>query len=91
MKNKKVPMRTCIGCRQTKPKSELIRIAAYEGEVNVDVTGKAKGRGVYICPDEKCLEKAKKSKALSRGLKVEVTEETAEKVWKEMAENAGKD
>ena len=56
---KKVPMRRCVGCMESKPKKELIRIAGYEGEVSLDPTGKAKGRGAYLCPNRQCLEKAK--------------------------------
>ena len=62
---KKVPMRKCVGCMESKPKKELIRIAGYEGQVALDPTGKAKGRGVYLCPNAECLAKAKK-KAGSR-------------------------
>lgn len=61
MKERKVPMRKCVGCMQSKEKQALIRIAAYEGQISVDPSGRAKGRGVYICknsPD--CREKAEK-------------------------------
>ena len=60
---KNVPMRRCVGCMESKPKNELIRIAGYENTVTLDLTGKAKGRGVYLCPGTKCLEKAKKKRA----------------------------
>ncbi len=59
MKNK-VPMRRCVGCMESKPKKELVRIASYEGDVSLDLTGRAKGRGVYLCPKGDCLRKAKK-------------------------------
>ena len=61
LKNKKIPMRRCVGCMESKPKGSLIRIACYEDNITVDPTGKAKGRGVYLCPDRECMEKAKKS------------------------------
>ena len=67
MKERKVPMRKCVGCMQSKEKQALIRIAAYEGQISVDPSGRAKGRGVYICknsPD--CREKAEKRRALER-------------------------
>ena len=48
MKNKKIPMRRCVGCMESKPKNSMIRIACYEGEISIDPAGKAKGRGV-IC------------------------------------------
>lgn len=74
------PMRTCIGCRESKPKQDMIRIACYEGELSVDVTGRAKGRGVYICRDTECLEKAFKTKAIKRGFKMNFDDEALERV-----------
>lgn len=68
---RKVPMRTCIGCRQSKNKKELIRVVRNkEGNVYVDLTGKMNGRGAYICADVNCLEKAIKSKGLEKTLKI---------------------
>ncbi len=70
---KKIPMRQCAGCREMKPKRELIRIVrSPEGDISVDFTGKKSGRGVYVCNDTQCLQKAVKSKALSRALETEV-------------------
>lgn len=61
---KKIPMRQCLGCREMKPKTELIRIVSdASGETHIDLTGKANGRGAYICPQEICLKKAAKSRA----------------------------
>ncbi|MBE5759392.1 MAG: YlxR family protein [Clostridiales bacterium] len=76
MKQKKIPMRMCIACRESKPKKELIRIVKNkEGELNVDTTGKMPGRGAYLCPSVECLERAFKTKALQRALEVNMTEE----------------
>lgn len=75
MKNKRVPMRKCIGCMESKPKSELIRIAGFEGKVSPDPSGKAKGRGVYLCRDEACLRKAIKKKALSRSIGIKLSDD----------------
>ena len=62
---KKIPIRTCIGCGEGKPKRELIRIVkTTEGEVLIDSTGKKNGRGAYICKSEDCLNKVIKSKRL---------------------------
>ena len=73
---KRKPQRTCLGCRTSKDKNELIRIVrSPEGTVSCDLTGKANGRGAYICPDSACLAKAVKSRALSRALKTEIPEE----------------
>lgn len=84
MKTQKTPMRKCIGCNTSKPKKELIRIACYEGEVTVDITGKAKGRGVYICKDAECLNKAIKRKAFKRSFGQDITEEQQQKLLEEI-------
>ena len=83
--NRKIPMRTCIGCRQSKEKKELIRIVRdKENNVFVDLTGKQNGRGAYICKDSECLKKAIKTKALNRAFKVEVSDEVYEKLLAEL-------
>ena len=65
----KTPMRMCVGCREMKPKAELIRVVRPpEGEVFIDRKGKASGRGAYVCPNRECLFKAQRSKALERQL-----------------------
>lgn len=75
MKEKKIPVRMCVVCRQPYNKKELLRVVKNkEGEVSVDVTGKSSGRGAYICPKTECLEKAIKSKALSRALDCDIPE-----------------
>ena len=52
MQKKKIPMRQCVGCREMKPKRELIRVVrSPEGEIALDFRGKNPGRGAYICPD----------------------------------------
>lgn len=78
-------MRRCVGCMESKPKKNLIRIAGYEGQVALDLSGKAKGRGVYLCPDAQCLEKAKKRRALQRSLEMEISQEQLEKLYKDLA------
>ena len=77
-------MRRCVGCMESKPKNTLIRIACYEGEVSIDPTGKAKGRGVYLCPSEECLTKAKKKKALQRIFGTELTEAQEDQLLQEI-------
>lgn len=75
MKERKIPVRTCIACRTPHPKKELLRIVKNkEGEVSCDFVGKASGRGAYICPNIQCLEKAYKIKALGRALECEMTD-----------------
>lgn len=77
MKNE--PKRTCIGCSEIKTKKELIRIVKNkEGEIFVDRTGKANGRGAYICDSVECLEKAIKTKRLERTFEVAISQEIYE-------------
>ena len=86
MKNKKVPMRRCVGCMESKPKAEMIRISYYEGKLAVDPSGKAKGRGVYLCPKSECMEKAKKKRALQRSFDAELSHDDIEKVFLKLEE-----
>lgn len=76
MKKNKIPMRRCIGCMQSKPKRDLIRVVATpEGDVALDPGGKMNGRGAYVCPDPACLAKAQKKDAFSRSLNKPISEE----------------
>ena len=76
MAEKKVPMRTCIACRQSKPKKELVRIVRNkDGEFFVDRTGRLNGRGAYVCDDNACFEKIIKRKMLGHAFGVEVPNE----------------
>ena len=89
MKDKKIPMRRCVGCMTSKEKQELVRIAGFEGELSLDLTGRAKGRDAYLCkanPD--CWEKAYKRKALERSLGMEITPEAKEKIFTQLKEYA---
>jgi len=73
---KKIPLRQCLGCREMKPKRELMRVVrSPEGEVSLDFKGKSPGRGAYVCPNADCLKKAVKSKALERALSVAIPED----------------
>ena len=84
MKNKKVPMRRCVGCMESMQQKELTRIAYYEGELTVDYTGRAKGRGVYLCSNPECLEKAKKKRALQRSFQTDLKKEALEAVFAQL-------
>ncbi len=76
MKQKKIPMRTCVVTKEKFPKQELIRIVrGVDGNVLVDETGKINGHGAYIKKDIDVLNKAKKSKCLDRYLEVDVPNE----------------
>ncbi len=73
---KKIPIRMCVGCRTMKEKRELVRVVrAEDGSARLDLTGKMNGRGAYICPDEQCLKRAVKSRALERALETSVSSE----------------
>ena len=73
---KNLPKRTCIGCNEIKLKKELIRIVKNkEGQISVDKTGKANGRGAYICDNIECLEKAIKTKRLERNFETKISED----------------
>ena len=86
---KKIPQRQCMGCRERKSKRELIRVVrGTDGTVKLDFSGKAPGRGAYICPDPDCLKKALRSKALDRSLETVIPEEVYERLSKEMEGNA---
>ena len=84
---KKIPMRQCVGCRQMKPKKELIRVVrSPEGAITLDFRGKAPGRGAYLCSDSACLKKAIKSKALERGFEMAIPQEIYENLTRSMEE-----
>lgn len=87
MKRKKVPMRKCLGCQESKPQKELIRIVRTpEGTLCVDATGKMNGRGAYICPSAECLANAKKSKRLEYQFKMDIGDELFEQLDSKIAE-----
>lgn len=82
---KKIPMRQCLGCREMKPKRELIRVVrSPEGEISLDFKGKAPGRGAYICPAPACLKQAIKAKGLERAFSTQIPEAVYEKLNVEM-------
>ena len=88
---KKIPQRQCMGCRERKPKREMIRVVrGTDGTVSLDFGGKMNGRGAYLCPNPECLKKAIRSKALDRSLEVTIPEEVYERLAKEIeVENHG--
>lgn len=73
MKERKVPLRKCAGCGESKPKKELVRVVrAPDGTVSLDLVGKKPGRGAYVCPKAACLAKARKAKRIERALEVAI-------------------
>ena len=88
MKQKKIPLRKCTGCGEQKPKKELVRVVKTpDGEILLDLTGKASGRGAYICNSAECLKKARKSKRIDRTFEMTIPDE----VYKQMEEEISKD
>ena len=84
MKQKKVPMRRCIGCYESKPKKELVRIVKQsDGNIVLDCTGKLNGRGAYLCVSKECLQKARKNKGLERSFKMSIPAEIYDTLDKE--------
>jgi predicted RNA-binding protein YlxR (DUF448 family) len=87
---KKIPMRQCLGCREMKPKRELVRVVrSPEGEVSLDFKGKKPGRGAYVCPCDDCLKKAVKTRALDRALEVKIPEEILAELHEQMEAGDG--
>ena len=87
---KKVPVRQCLGCREHKPKRELVRVVrSPEGTVSLDFSGKANGRGAYICRNPECLKRAVKSNALERAFSAKIPEEVIANLVKEMGKTDG--
>ena len=86
MKQKKIPMRRCCGCNEHKQKKELIRVVrSAEGEISLDLTGKASGRGAYICNSLECLKKARKSKRIDRTFEVTIPDGIYDKMEEEIS------
>ena len=88
MKQKKIPMRKCNGCGEQKPKKELVRIVkSPDGEVSLDLTGKASGRGAYICNNADCLQKARKSHRIDKAFEIAIPDEVYEQMLAEISKD----
>lgn len=76
MTPKKIPLRRCMGCNESKPKKELVRVVKNNaGEISLDMTGKKPGRGAYVCPSAACLAKARKTKRIDRTFECQIPAE----------------
>ena len=83
---KKVPMRQCVGCREHRAKRELVRVVrSPEGTISLDFSGKANGRGAYLCRNPECLRKAVKARALERAFGAAVPEDVIARLERELA------
>jgi predicted RNA-binding protein YlxR (DUF448 family) len=89
---KKKPQRSCVCCRTTRDKSELLRVVAMaDGSIVYDPTGKAPGRGSYLCKNAECIKsELKKAARLSKGLRRAISDEEIESLAKEMLAAAEK-
>ncbi|MBQ1412817.1 MAG: YlxR family protein [Clostridia bacterium] len=85
-KQRKIPLRTCIGCGIAKPKKELVRVVRDpEGQLSVDLTGKKNGRGAYICHSAECLKKARKARRLEKSFSMQIPEEVYDELTRGLA------
>jgi uncharacterized protein len=81
VRQKHIPMRTCVACRETKPKRELIRIVLLaDGVAAVDETGKQNGRGAYLCRRRACWQKALERGGLGRALRAPLSSEAIDEL-----------
>lgn len=86
----KEPLRTCLGCNKVRRKRELLRIVkTSEGQILVDLSGKASGRGGYLCLEEECLKKALKGEIIAKALKVKAEDLDKEELAKIIYKKAG--
>ena len=73
LKNTKISLRMCMACRERKQKERLIRVVKQKkGSIFIDKTGKADGRGAYVCNNLECLELLKKKRGLERSFKCKI-------------------
>ena len=90
MKNKsekQTQMRRCVNCRESKHKSEMLRIVRTpEGKFCLDFTGKANGRGAYICKNENCAAETKKRRKLDKSFKTALPAEIYDEILEAVAE-----
>ncbi len=87
MSGKQKVLRKCVGCGEMKEKASLLRVVKTPEETFVlDKTGRANGRGAYICKDVLCFQKAVKNKGLERSLKCKIPDEIIEQLEREMSD-----
>ena len=85
MRVKKIPVRMCVGCGEHKNKSELVRVVkSPQGEISLDFTGKAAGRGAYICKNAECLTKAQKARRLEIVFKMQFDKSVYDGLFEEL-------
>ncbi|HEY0493317.1 MAG TPA: YlxR family protein [Candidatus Dormibacteraeota bacterium] len=77
-----VPQRTCVACRRSRSKTDLVRLVALESSVSVDRSGRATGRGAYLCREPACWSTAQRRRALERALELPMTSDD----WRRLRE-----
>ena len=83
-KTKKIPMRMCIACREMKPKAEMTRVVkTADDEIYLDPTGKAAGRGAYVCNSADCLKKLNNKKLLHKAFSTNVGDDVYKGIGEE--------
>lgn len=99
MKQRKVPMRKCTGCREMKPKMELIRVVKApdvvneageiieKGEISLDLTSKKSGRGAYICRSIECFNAARKARSFERAFSCQIPSEVYDSMEEELTQS----
>ncbi len=81
---KQIPMRTCIACREEKPKRDMLRVVRNSaGEIRLDFSGKLPGRGAYLCNNAACIAKLRKYRLLNKNFSCEVPEEVYTRIEEE--------
>ncbi len=80
-KPKKQPLRMCTGCGEMKPKKELVRVVkSKEGDISLDLTGRANGRGAYVCRQVSCLQAARKGRRFERAFSCKIPDEVYDRM-----------
>lgn len=84
-KPRKVPLRRCLGCGESFPKKDLMRVVrSPEGEVALDFIGKMSGRGAYVCKRSVCFQKARKARRFQNNLEISISEEMLDALAQEI-------
>ena len=86
MKPRQIPLRTCIACREEKPKREMLRVVRNaDGRIDIDFSGKLPGRGAYLCDSADCVKRLRRYRLLNKAFSAEVPEEVYLRIEEEYA------
>lgn len=85
VKQKKIPMRMCLGCNEMYPKREMVRVVkSKDGDISLDLTGKKSGRGAYICRRTECFNKARKAHRFEKSFSCAIGDELYDRMEREL-------